>query len=71
MSRIRRISNQLKQAVIRLMRAAVSLGDRSKKPKVIGDQLDDLMGTWSAGDVAEMDAANADFERTDEQSLLT
>lgn len=57
----------LNQAAVRLLRKGAGL-DRPVEPTdVIGDSLDDLIGTWSAEEAEELARAVEFFESIDEE----
>lgn len=64
LARKERIS--LEQAAVRLMRRGAGLDD-APSAHVIGDRLDDLIGTWSDEEAAEFHRALADMEGVDEE----
>ncbi|HET6613131.1 MAG TPA: hypothetical protein VFG83_14130 [Kofleriaceae bacterium] len=55
----------LNQAALRLLRRGAGVSSSAAR-NVIGNALDDFIGTWSDRDQAELDAAVADFERIDD-----
>jgi hypothetical protein len=55
----------LNQAAVKLLRRGAGLAT-GPAPNAIGNALDHLIGTWTADDAKRMAAANAVFERVDE-----
>ena len=67
--RIRNLAKQdgtsLNQAALKLLRKGAGMADPSQKADTVGSSLDHLIGTWSDGEAAEMDAALQEFEIVD------
>ena len=55
----------LNQAAVKLLRRGAGLGPDTPA-SVVGDALDDLIGTWTDEEAERMAAATAVFERVDE-----
>ena len=68
--RIRQLSRRegisLNRAVLTLLRRGAGLGNPADDPDIVGDSLDHLIGTWTAGEAADMDRALRDFSHIDE-----
>ena len=63
----RRKGLSLNKAALLLMRQGAGLEPRDREvPDVVGDSLDDLIGTWSADDERQVLDAIEPFERIDE-----
>ena len=58
----------LNQAALRLLRRGAGLSDGAEQAGGVGDSLDHLIGTWTAAEADELDAALADFETIDEDA---
>jgi hypothetical protein len=67
--RIRQIAKQehvsLNKAALQLMRRGAGLDSDAPDPYMIGDALDDFIGSWSAGQAEAFDAATTVFEKID------
>jgi hypothetical protein len=63
----RREGISLNKAVLRLLRRGAGLGEGAQTVSLIGDGLDDLIGTWSDQEAAEIAAATSVFEQADEE----
>jgi hypothetical protein len=63
----RREGISLNQAALRLLRRGAGLADATRAANVIGDALDDLIGTWSDEQAAELTAAAQVFQQVDEE----
>lgn len=61
---VRRRGNSLNQTVKDLLERALGLGPDGRYDNGLGR----FAGTWSEGDVAELDAATEIFERIDEEA---
>ena len=58
----------LNQAALRLLRKGAGLDEGARlKRDVVGDSLDDLIGTWSEQEAAELAGAVSVFESIDEE----
>ena len=55
----------LNQAAIKLLRQGAGLCEGEPASDKVGCSLDHLIGSWTASEAAEMDAALADFESVD------
>ena len=64
----RREGISLNQAALKLLRKGAGLSDGKGGADTVGDSLDHLIGTWTAAEAAEMDAALRDFEAIDESA---
>ena len=68
--RIRRLAKRdgssLNQAALKLLRKGAGLADPARGPDTVGSSLDHLIGSWSDGEAAELDAAFEEFEVIDE-----
>ena len=68
--RIRRLANRdgtsLNQAAVKLLRKGAGLADPAQGPDTVGSSLDHLIGSWSADEAAELDAALEEFKTIDE-----
>ena len=62
----KRDGTSLNQAALKLLRKGAGLADPVQGPDTVGSSLDHLIGTWSADEAAEMDAALEEFEVIDE-----
>jgi plasmid stability protein len=67
--RLRRVANErgvsLNQAALILLRAGAGLGGERGSAHVVGDSLDDLIGSWSADDERTFRQATEAFETID------
>jgi hypothetical protein len=68
--RLRQVAKErgvsLNRAVLILLREGAGLGGRGRGPAhVVGDSLDDLIGTWSPGDERAFQQAISIFETID------
>ena len=68
--RIRRLARRdgtsLNQAALKLLRKGAGLADPAQKADTVGSSLDNLIGSWSDDEAAELDAALGEFETIDE-----
>ena len=68
--RIRRLAKRdgtsLNQAALKLLRKGAGLIDPASGPDTVGSSLDHMIGSWSADEAAELDAAIDAFEVIDE-----
>lgn len=55
----------LNKAALQLLRRGAGLERNTAVPNVIGNQLDDFIGTWSAADEAALEKSAAAFETID------
>jgi hypothetical protein len=62
----RREGISLNNAALRLLRRGAGLADATRNDNVIGDGLDDLIGTWSDEEAAQVAAGTAGFRQVDE-----
>ena len=62
----KRDGTSLNQAALKLLRKGAGLADPGQGPDTVGSSLDHLIGTWSADEAAELDAALEEFEVIDE-----
>jgi len=62
----KRTGISLNQAVLRLLRKGAGLEPQGGDPRVIGDGLNDLIGTWNDDEAAEFERVVADFSHIDE-----
>ena len=67
---IRRVAKRdgisLNQAVLKLLRKGAGLADPLRRADTVGSSLDHLIGTWTAGEAAEVDEALQGLEFIDE-----
>ena len=56
----------LNNAALKLLEIGAGFSSGESQQQVIGSSLDHLIGSWSAGEVAEFDAALEYFEAVDE-----
>ncbi len=64
----KRDGTSLNQAALKLLRKGAGLADPGQGPDTVGSSLDHLIGTWSEGEAAELDAALEEFETIDESA---
>ena len=68
--RIRRLAKRdgtsLNQAALKLLRKGAGLADPAHRPDTVGSSLDQLIGSWSADEAAELDQALQVFNVIDE-----
>ena len=57
----------LNQAAVRLLRKGAGLDSNGRPSDVIGETLDDLIGTWSGEDAEELARAVSVFESIDDE----
>ena len=62
----KRDGTSLNQAALKLLRKGAGLADPGQGPDTVGSSLDHLIGTWSEGEAAELDAVLEEFEVIDE-----
>ena len=62
----KRDGTSLNQAALKLLRKGAGLADPGQGPDTVGSSLDHLIGTWSADEAAELDAALEECEVIDE-----
>ena len=62
----KRDGTSLNQAALKLLRKGAGLADPGQGPDTVGSSLDHLIGTWSADEASELDAALEEFEVIDE-----
>ena len=55
----------LNLAALKLLRKGAGLTDGAGGAGTVGDSLDHLIGTWTAAEAAQMDAALRDFDAID------
>ncbi len=55
----------LNQAALKLLRKGAGLTGGAGGAGTVGDSLDHLIGTWTAAEAAQMDAALRDFDAID------
>ena len=58
----------LNQAALRLLRRGAGLSEDVEQPATVGTSLDRLIGSWSAEEAEEFEAALADLEAIDEDA---
>ncbi len=58
----------LNQAALRLLRRGAGLPDGGEQVGAVGASLDHLIGTWTAAEADELDAALEDFGTIDEDA---
>ena len=56
----------LNRAVLRLLRKGAGLERPSRSPEVVGDSMDELIGTWTEEEATQVLDAVADFDEIDE-----
>ena len=68
--RLRQIAKErnlsLNRAALFLMRQGAGIEDPARRPDVIGDSLDHLIGIWSPAPAAELASATASFSKIDD-----
>ena len=63
----RREGISLNQAAVRLLRKGAGLDTQKAYDDVVGESLDDLIGTWSSAEADRMREAQRAFEAIDEE----
>ena len=68
-ARLRRLAKRegisLNQAALKLLRKGAGLTDGKAGADTVGDSLDHLIGTWTAAEADEMDAALRELKTVD------
>lgn len=58
----------LNQAALKLLRRGAGLSEDVERPWTVGTSLDHLIGSWTAQEADEFEAALADLETVDEDA---